>query len=177
MHCDASRSYHPPPCGVLHPHGGCCVAAGLGVRDNLLGELMSIPRKVVAAVLARDNHRCVIAGPLCTGAGTIADHRANRGSGGSKALDIPENLISACPVCNGMKEDANGPYRAELLARGIRVQKRATNAQTAGRCASVPVLYSDGWHYLEGVVRVPTNAHTAVEYMVLIGAIRDRWAE
>jgi len=132
---------------------------------------VSIPRKVVAAVLARDNHRCVIAGPHCTGLATVGDHRANRGAGGSKALDIPENLIAACALDNSHKEDADGPYRAQLVARGIRVQKRATNAQTAGRCASVPVLYHDGWHYLEGIERVPVNAHTAVEYMVLIGAI------
>ena len=132
---------------------------------------MSIPRKVVAAVLARDNHRCVIAGPHCTGVATLADHRANRGAGGSKVLDIPENLIAACALDNSHKEDADGPYRAQLVARGIRVQKRATNAQTAERCASVPVLYSDGWHYLEGVERVPVNAHTAVELMVLLGAI------
>jgi len=132
---------------------------------------VSIPRKVVAAVLARDNHRCVIAGPHCTGLATVGDHRAGRGAGGSKVLDIPENLLAVCPLCNGGKEDADGPYRAQLVARGIRVQKRATNAQTAERCVNIPVQYADGWHYLEGVVRVPVNAHTAVELMVLLGAI------
>jgi len=42
MHCDASRSYHPPPCGVLHPHGCCCVAAGLGVRACYWGGVVSV---------------------------------------------------------------------------------------------------------------------------------------
>jgi len=132
---------------------------------------MTMSRKLVVAVLVRDNHRCVIAGPHCTRVATIADHRANRGSGGSKALNIPENLIAACPICNGLKEDADVPYRAELVARGIRVQKRATNAQTAERCVNIPVQYADGWYRLEGAVRVPVNPHTAVEYMVLLGAI------
>ena len=132
---------------------------------------MSIPRKVVAAVLARDNHRCVIAGPHCTGVATLADHRANRGAGGSKVLDIPENLIAACALDNSHKEDADGPYRAQLVARGIRVQKRATNAQTAERCVNIPVQYADGWYRLEGVVRVPIKPLEAIEHMVLIGAI------
>ena len=105
---------------------------------------MTMSRKLVAAVLRRDGGRCVIAGPLCLGEATVADHLANRGAGGSKALDIPENLVAACVICNGEKEGADGSYRAELVARGLRIAKKATNAQTAAEAILRPVLYADG---------------------------------
>jgi len=132
---------------------------------------MAVNKRTKLGVLARDNHVCVIAGLNCVGVATVVDHRANRGAGGSVVLDSPENLISACPLCNGGKEDADGAYRAELVARGIRVQKRATNAQTAERCTNIPVQYADGWFRLEGFARVPIKVLEAVEYMTLIGAI------
>jgi len=132
---------------------------------------MAVSRRTKLAVLARDNNVCVIAGPHCVGVASVVDHRANRGSGGSTVLDAPENLIACCPLCNGGKEDAGAEYRAELVARGIRVQKRATNAQTAERCTNIPVLYADGWHRLEGFARVPIKALEAVEYMTAVGAI------
>jgi len=47
---DSPRSYPPPPCGVLHPHGCCCVAVGVGIRDNLLGELMTREELTAAVV-------------------------------------------------------------------------------------------------------------------------------
>ena len=103
-----------------------------------------IPKRVVAVVLERDNHECVINGPFCTGEATVADHRANRGAGGSKVLDDPRNLIAACTICNGLKEDADGNYRGELLRRGIRVEKTSTNHATLTRCAYTPVVYPDG---------------------------------
>ena len=132
---------------------------------------MAVSRRTKLAVLARDNHVCVIAGLNCVGVASVVDHRANRGSGGSTVLDAPENLIAACPLCNGLKEDADGAYRAELVARGIRVQKRATNAQTATLATTTPVLYADGWYQLRGFARTPINANTAVEHMTTIGAI------
>ena len=133
---------------------------------------MPTPKKLVRAVLERDNYICVIQSVYCTQVATTADHRANRGMGGSKQLDQPECLIAACWPCNGAgKEDAVGEARAELVARGIRVQKRATNAQTAERCTNIPVQYADGWFRLEGFARVPIKVLEAVEYMVLIGEI------
>jgi hypothetical protein len=132
---------------------------------------MAVSKRTKLAVLARDNYVCVIAGLNCVGVATVVDHRANRGSGGSTVLDAPENLIACCPLCNGGKEDADGAYRAELVARGIRVPKRATNAQTATLATTTPVLYADGWHQLEGFLRTPINATTAVEHMTTIGAI------
>jgi len=158
------RTDHPQ----RHVVGDClaacvCVVSGRGV--------VSVARRTKLAVLARDNHVCVIAGLNCVGVATVVDHRANRGAGGSVVLDSPENLISACPLCNGGKEDADGAYRAELVARGIRVPKRATNAQTATLATTTPVLYADGWYRLEGFLRTPINANEAVEYMTDVGAI------
>lgn len=125
------------------------------------------------AVIARDGGRCVIAGPGCLVDATLADHRANRGSGGSKVLNEMVCLIAACVLCNGAKEDADGPYRARLIARGIRVEKDSTNQKTLERCRLRPVLYVDGWHLLEGDVRVPIHRIDAEEYMRLVGAIRE----
>lgn len=125
------------------------------------------------AVIDRDGGRCVISGPGCLRVATIADHRANRGSGGSKLLNDMVCLIAACAICNGGKEDADGPYRARLIARGIRVEKDSTNAKTLERCRLRPVLYADGWHLLEGSRRVPIHRIDAEEYMHLVGAIRE----
>jgi 5-methylcytosine-specific restriction endonuclease McrA len=103
-----------------------------------------IPKRLVALVLDRDNHTCVIAGPGCLGIATVADHRANRGMGGGKSLDDPRNLIAACGICNGLKEDADGETRLWLLGLGLRVEKAATNQATLVRCAYQFVEYPDG---------------------------------
>jgi len=105
---------------------------------------MAIPRKLVDKVLGRDHHECVIAGPNCTRTATVADHRANRGVGGSTVLDCPENLVAACGICNGAKEDADADTRRDLIARGVRVVKAATNAATRRRCLVTHVTYPDG---------------------------------
>ncbi|QNA94221.1 hypothetical protein G4G29_14610 [Microbacterium sp. Se63.02b] len=50
----------------------------------------------------------------------------------------------ACSICNGRAEDASGIVRADLIRRGLRVEKAATNAQTLQRCIDTPVEYLDG---------------------------------
>jgi len=104
---------------------------------------MAVSKRTKLAVLARDNYVCVIAGLNCVGVATVVDHRANRGSGGSTVLDAPENLIACCPLCNGGKEDADGAYRAELVARGIR------NATTAVEHMTTigAITTGKGWAY------------------------------
>lgn len=103
-----------------------------------------IPKKLVALVLDRDRGRCVLNLPRCLGSASVADHRANRGSGGSKVLDDARALIAACGICNSDKADASGETRAELIRRGVIVEKAATNHQTVVRCAYTPVEYPDG---------------------------------
>ena len=110
------------------------------------------------ALIARDRI-CVIALPGCSGRAETLDHRANRGSGGSKVLNAPYCLLGACRFCNGAKEDADGDTRAELIDRGVRVIKMATNQQTAERCRDTPVLFPDGswWRLLEDGTRARMN--------------------
>lgn len=105
--------------------------------------------RLVTRILERDLHQCVIDGPQCRGEATVADHRANRGHGGSNVLDDPRNLVASCRLCNGLKEDADADYRHELIRRGVRVLKAATNALTVSRAGFKPVEFPDGrWWFL-----------------------------
>lgn len=108
-----------------------------------------IPKKTVAAVLARDRGLCVLRiSRYCTGHASCADHRANRGSGGAKSgvLDQASNLVAACAFCNGYKEA--GGDRGDLVARGLRVEGASTHAKTADRARATPVQYPDGCWWL-----------------------------
>lgn len=68
---------------------------------------MAIPKKVLKVVQERDTH--------CWHCGREDDlvphHRINRGMGGSKLLDTPDNLMMVCALWNGSMEavatDAN----------------------------------------------------------------------
>lgn len=111
---------------------------------------MTIPKPMVRTVLERDGFRCMIAGPNCLREATVADHRAPRGMGGSKALNRPECLIAACGLCNGDRESASGMWRLDLESRGVIVPKDSTNAKTISRCAATPVRdpWGDLWFLL-----------------------------
>lgn len=103
-----------------------------------------IPKRLVETVLNRDGFACVIALPGCAKVASCCDHRANRGSGGSKILDDARALIAACGGCNGAKADATGSTRLDLIERGVIVAKSATNQGTLVRCTYTPVVYPDG---------------------------------
>lgn len=103
-----------------------------------------IPPKKRDRVIARDGGRCVLNLKGCRGVATTADHRANRGAGGSVILNGYACLIAACEPCNGAKEDAHGQTRDDLIARGLRVEKDSTNEKTLARCQTTPVTYPDG---------------------------------
>ena len=103
-----------------------------------------IPKSLVKRVLARDHGMCVIAGPPCTRDATVADHRVNRGHGGSKVLNDLANLIAACGLCNGWKEDVDGEALIELRRRGVRVQPDSTHAKSLLRAQITPVEYPNG---------------------------------
>ena len=103
-----------------------------------------IPKKLVAQVLERDGGMCVIGGPACLGEATVADHRANRGAGGSTVLNDVRCLIAACGICNGLKADASRFYRDELVRRGVIGLKAATNQETVRKCQMKAVEYPNG---------------------------------
>lgn len=72
---------------------------------------MAIPKKVLKLVQARDSH--------CWHCGQEDDlvphHRINRGMGGSKLLDTPDNLMMVCGGHNGAME---ADWRVARDARG-----------------------------------------------------------
>jgi hypothetical protein len=61
---------------------------------------MAIPKKVLNLIRARDQHcyHCGVEEDL------VPHHRINRGMGGSKLLDTPDNLMMVCAVYNGLME-------------------------------------------------------------------------
>lgn len=107
--------------------------------------------KVMAALNLRDRGFCLMALPGCLGEGNVPHHRANRGSGGSKVLDHPANLVLVCSLCNGTAEDAGSMLRLDLIERGLRVEKMATNAQTLERVKRTPVtcLEGESWFLID----------------------------
>lgn len=108
----------------------------------------AIPAKTKALVLDRDKGLCMLRiSPDCLGDATVVDHRANRGSGGAgQRLNCASNLIAACGLCNGFKE--SGADRADLIARGLRVEAGRTHEHTAEKARYTPVLFPDGLFFL-----------------------------
>lgn len=105
---------------------------------------MSVAVSLKRAIITRDGGFCLMALPGCLGEAQTAHHRANRGSGGSPVLDHPANLCAVCSPCNSAAEDANGLVRFDLIERGLRVEKAATNEATLRRAIETPVEFLDG---------------------------------
>ena len=82
-------------------------------------------------------------------------HRANRGAGGSRILDHPAVLVLVCSLCNSRAEDAHAIVRMDLIERGLRVEKAATNAATLERAKRTPVEYLTGqrWFLISATER------------------------
>ena len=91
----------------------------------------------------------------CLGEAQTTHHRANRGSGGSPVLDHPANLVAVCSICNSDAEDAGALLRFDLIERGLRVEKAATNAATLERAKRTPVEYLTGqlWFLISATER------------------------
>jgi len=64
---------------------------------------MAIPKKVLKLVQLRDDHcwHCGLEDDL------VPHHRMNRGMGGSKLLDTPDNLMMVCGLYNFEMESDN----------------------------------------------------------------------
>lgn len=106
------------------------------------------PVSVKRAVIERDGGFCLLALHNCQGEATTAHHRANRGSGGSRVLNHPGNLVATCQQCNSDAEDAGALTRMDLIDRGLRVEKAATNHATLTRALNAPVTDLEGRRWL-----------------------------
>lgn len=117
-----------------------------------------LPRRLVEAVIERDGGFCLLALPGCQGRATLAHHRANRGMGSSRVLDHPANLCAADANCNQSCEDAGAITRLDLIERGLRVEKAATNTATLERAKRIPVQGLDGrwWVLVDEHTRTET---------------------
>ena len=115
--------------------------------------------KIKAAVIHRDGGLCIYQLAGCTGYAETTDHRAGRGSGGSRVLNDPANLAGICWHCNHAKEDSTGMTRVDLIERGLLIEKAATNEATLARAKETPVLYPDGVKYrlIDEHTRIPTT--------------------
>lgn len=110
---------------------------------------MTVSRKRKDRIIFRDGGLCQLNLFGCTVFADTADHRANRGAGGSQLLDDGRNLIAACNLCNMAKENATGAVRADLIRRGLRVVPAATHAATRDRAIRTLVQGRDGqWREL-----------------------------
>lgn len=107
-----------------------------------------LPRKIFDAIYERDQHFCLLALPGCLGEGGVADHRANRGMGGSQLLSHGAALVLACAICNGRKADAHALTLFDLEERGLWVRPAATHAKTLQRVLSTPVTDLEGRRWL-----------------------------
>jgi hypothetical protein len=98
---------------------------------------MAIPKKVLSLVQARDQH--------CAHCGTTEDlvphHRRNRGMGGSKLLDTPDNLMMVCAIYNGaMESDTRVANQARAWNHKLPVWEKQ----------NLPVFdVAGGWWYLQ----------------------------
>lgn len=105
---------------------------------------MRVSKKLFEQIRERDGGFCLMALPGCMGEGNVLHHRANRGAGGSRILDHPAVLVLVCSLCNSRAEDAHAIVRMDLIERGLRVEKAATNAATLERAKRTPVEYLTG---------------------------------
>lgn len=117
------------------------------------------PRPVKDAVIERDGGFCLLALNRCEGEATTTDHRANRGSGGSRLLNHPANLIAACVICNGDKADARGIVIIDLEDRGLYIRPDATHEKTLRRALTTPVVDLQGrwWFLIDEHTRMVTS--------------------
>ncbi|MEX3609735.1 HNH endonuclease signature motif containing protein [Rothia sp. LK2588] len=97
-----------------------------------------VPRKIRNAVYTRDHNQCVACGSTT---GLTLQHRINRGMGGSKYLDTPDNLITLCHHENTALE-SNALFALDGRAKGFKLYSYMTPADC-------PVLYVDGWYRLK----------------------------
>ena len=132
---------------------------------------MTVTVRTRKAVYERDGHECVLARvnhrfDPCSGPLTL-QHTVSRGMGSSKLFDTADLLVTMCNGHNILAtSDAN--FARYCTSRGL---VRSRNSTRNPRL--IPVHYWDGWHLLEGTVRVRIYPIDAEEYMRLFYTTRE----
>lgn len=82
-------------------------------------SVLIVTRKEFLKYLKRDFGRCYHCG--MTGDTLVPQHRLGRGMGGSKARDVPSNIITFCSYYNGLiEQDSSEKIRAQKLGWSLR---------------------------------------------------------
>lgn len=90
--------------------------------------------------LQRDGEKCLHCG---TTEGLVPQHRRNRGMGGSKARDVPSNVIVLCSAYNG-KIEADVAAATRAVAYGWKVV-----GMDAPELVAVYDVTAQGWFLLD----------------------------
>lgn len=75
--------------------------------------------KEFARILERDGGRCVHCGATD---GLVPHHRMNRGMGGSRALEVPSNVLAVCSWLNGAME-SEGDIQRLAISNGWKLTR------------------------------------------------------
>jgi 5-methylcytosine-specific restriction endonuclease McrA len=98
---------------------------------------MAVPKKILKLVQQRDSHcaHCGMEDDL------VPHHRRNRGMGGSKLLDTPDNLMMVCAIYNGaMESDLTVARQARTWNHKLPIWEKE----------NLPVFdRAGGWWYLQ----------------------------
>jgi hypothetical protein len=94
--------------------------------------------------------------------------------GGGRGLDVPVNLVAACVLCNGLKED-DTQFQRECARRGLKIRRTQTTTQDLENAARIPVQYPDGtWWTLTGTTKRPLRADEANTLITRHGLDQNR---
>jgi hypothetical protein len=105
-----------------------------------------------ARILARDGERCVHCGAVD---GLVPHHRMNRGMGGSKALEVPSNVLTMCSRFNALMESETW---AQTLAIGNGWKLDRVNPDLAQEV----LLHAGYWDWAAGAWFVLDNEYQRI---------------
>jgi len=99
-------------------------------------------KKQTAEILERDDGVCLMWGssPFCAYYADVANHRINRGAGGSKGLNATVNGCAICTMCNGLIE-ADRHLAMVARVRGVKVRSSHNLARDLETLAGTPLLH------------------------------------
>jgi hypothetical protein len=99
-------------------------------------------RKQVDEILDRDDNVCLMWGsnPFCAYYADFANHRINRGAGGSKAMNVTVNGCGICSRCNILIED-DSHLALVARVRGVKVRSSHNVARDVQVLMATPLLH------------------------------------